>query len=377
MRKGRYTEEQIIKVLREQESGSKVTELCRKYGISEQTFYRWKSKYGGMSVSEARRLKALEEENQRLKQIVGEQALDIRALKAALEKKLLSRAQKREAVRVMKSEGLSERRSCKLAGLSRATYGYKPTVKDNGFVRERLRVLAAQRPRFGAPRLTVLLRQELGLVNHKRVERIYREEGLQLPRKRGKKRGVNNRAVALSAPGKPNERWSMDFMSDSLCGGRRFRVLTVVDDFTRESVATVVDTGITGERVIRTLRRLEETRGLPVMIVTDNGPEFTSKAMLAWSKPAGVKLHFIDPGRSVQNAFIESFNGKLRDECLNQHWFASLEEAGRIIESWRMDYNTARPHSSLGYMTPEAFRLGFEQKIENDKMNRKLSFAVV
>ena len=272
----------------------------------------------------------------------------------------------------MKSEGLSERRSCKLAGLGRATYRYKPGTKDDGLVRERLRILAVQRPRFGTPRLIVLLRQELGLVNHKRGE-----EGLQLPRKRGKKRGVNNRAAALLAPGGPNERWSMDFMSDSLSDGRRFRVLTVVDDFTRESVATLVDTSITGERVIRTLEWLKETRGLPVMIVTDNGPEFTSKAMLAWSKPSGVKLHFIDPGRPVQNAFIESFNGKLRDECLNQHWLVSLEEARRIIESWRLDYNTARPHSSLGYMTPEAFRLSLEQKIENDKMNGKLSFAVV
>jgi len=264
-----------------------------------------------------------------------------------------------------------------LAGLGRATYRYESTAKDDRCVRGRLRVLATQRPRFGAPRLTVLLRQELGLINHKRVERMYREEGLQLPRKKGKKRGVNNRAAALLAPCEPNERWSMDFMSDSLSDGRRFRVLTVVDDFTRECVAIEVDTGITGERVIRTLEWLKETRGLPVMIVTDNGPEFTSKAMLAWSKPAGVKLHFIDPGRPVQNAFIESFNGKLRDECLNQHWFVSPEEARRIIESWRLDYNTARPHSSLGYMTPEAFRLSFEQKIENDKMNRKLSFAVV
>jgi putative transposase len=240
-----------------------------------------------------------------------------------------------------------------------------------------LRVLAVQRPRLGAPRLIVLLRQELGFVNHKRVERICREEGLQLPRKKGKKRGVNNRAAALLAPGEPNERWSMDFMSDSLSDGRRFRVLTVVDDFTRECVATLVDTGITGERVIRTLEWLKETRGLPGMLVMDNGPEFTSKAMLAWSKPAGVKLHFIDPGKPVQNAFIESFNGKLRDECLNQHWFVSLEEARRIIESWRLDYNTARPHSSLGYMTPEGFRMNFVQKLRNDKMKQELSLAVV
>jgi putative transposase len=280
-------------------------------------------------------------------------------------------------VTVMKSEGLSERRSCKLAGLSRATYRYTPSVKDDGHVRERMKALAAQRPRFGSPRLRVLLRREFGAVNHKRVERMYREEGLQLPRKRGRKRGINNRANILIVPSEPNERWSMDFMSDSLCDGRRIRLLTIVDDFTRECVAIEVDTGITGERVIRTLERLKQTRGLPGMIVTDNGPEFTSRAMLTWSEPAGVKQHFIEPGRPVQNAFIESFNGKLRDECLNLHWFISLQQARKTIELWRVDYNTTRPHSSLEYMTPEAFRLGFEQKLENDKINRKLSLAVV
>ena len=168
-----------------------------------------------------------------------------------------------------------------MTGLGRATYRYKPTAKDYKGVRERLRILAAQRPRFGAPRLTVLLRQEFGMVNHKQVEKMYREEGLQLPRKKGKKRGTNNRANALFVPSRPNERWNMDFMSNSLCDGRRFRVLTVVDDFTHECVAIEVDTGITGERVIRTLGWLKETRGLPGMLVTDNGPEFTSKAMLA------------------------------------------------------------------------------------------------
>jgi putative transposase len=167
-----------------------------------------------------------------------------------------------------------------LTGLDRATYRYKPTAKDHRCVRERMRILAAQRPRFEAPRLTVLLRQEFGAVNYKRVERMYKEEVLQLPHKRGEKRGVNNRAVALLVPCEPNERWSMYFMSDSLCDGRRFRVLTVVDNFTRECVAIEVDTGITGERVIRILGWLKETRGLLGMLVIDNVAEFTSKAML-------------------------------------------------------------------------------------------------
>lgn len=278
----------------------------------------------------------------------------------------------------MKSEGLSERRSCALAGLARATYRYRARCsREEAGVRERLRDLAALRPRFGAPRLTVLLRQEFGAVNHKRVERIYREEGLQLPRrKKGKRRGIG-RIIGLQAPREPNERWSMDFMSDSLSDGRRFRLLTVVDDFTRECIAIEVDTGISGERVVRILKSVGYMRGLPKTLVADNGPEFTSKAMLVWSRPQGVSLHFIKPGRPTQNAFVESFNGRLRDECLNQHWFGNLDEARRIIESWRLDYNTRRPHSALGYMTPKAFRMAFEQKAKNDKMGQELSIAVV
>jgi putative transposase len=280
-------------------------------------------------------------------------------------------------VTVMKSEGLSERRSCKLIELNRATYRYKPTAKDDGCVLERMRILAAQRPRFGAPRLTVLLRQEFGAVNHKRVERMYREEDLQLPRKRGKKRGVNNRANILIVPSVPNERWSMDFMSDSLSDGRKFRLLTIVDNLTRECIAIEVGSSITGERVVRTMTRLEAMGGLPKTVVTDNGPEFTGKAMAKWSESTGVIHHFIEPGKPTQNAYIESFNARIRDECLNMYWFSDLNEAGRIIEEWREDYNTLRPHSALNYKTPTAFKKGYEQSTNSDKITEKLSFAVV
>jgi putative transposase len=190
------------------------------------------------------------------------------------------------------------------------------------------------------PRLTALLRREFGPVNHKRVERIYREEALQLPRR-------------LTT--RPGERWSMDFMSDSLADGRRYRLLCIVDDFSRECVAIEVDTSIGGERVARVLGGLSDRGKRPQTIVVDNGPEFTSKAMLTWAERRGVLLHFIEPGRPMQNAFIESFNGKLRTECLNQQWFLSLSEARERIETWRKSYNRERPYSALGYLAPHTY----------------------
>ncbi len=257
----------------------------------------------------------------------------------------------------MQTVGVSQRLACSLVGIWRGTCRYQ--AKDNSGearIRQRLRDLAAARPRFGSPRLGVLLRQELGVINHKRVERLYAEEGLQLPKRRKKLRRSFSRVMPLEAPTGPRQRWSVDFIHDSLRDGRRFRALTMVDDFSRECPAITVDTSISGRRVTRVLEELAELNGLPQVIVMDNGPEFTSKAMLCWAQQRGVKLHFIDPGKPTQNAYIESFNGKFRDECLNGHWFNNLQEARRIIEEWRRDYNQARPHSSLGYLAPETFR---------------------
>jgi putative transposase len=172
--------------------------------------------------------------------------------------------------------------------------------------------------------------------------------------------------MPVEVPTRPLQRWSLDFIHDSLRDGRRFRALTVVDDFNRECPAIGVDTSISGQRVTRVLEELAQRIGLPQVLVLDNGPKFTSKAMLCWAEQRGVKLHFIDPGKPMQNAYIESFNGKFRDECLNQHWFGSLHEAARMIEEWRMDYNLARPHSSLDYLAPETFR-----------QNQELSLSVV
>ncbi len=250
---------------------------------------------------------------------------------------------------------IPERRACGLVSISRSSARYRGSGRDDGPIRERLRVLAGERRRFGYRRLHVLLCREGWLVNHKRVYRIYREEALSV-RKRSRKRVARERCPMpqLTAP---NQRWALDFVADSLKRQRRIRMLTIVDAFTRESLAIEVDTSLSGVRVARVLNRVITERGqAPEEIVLDNGPELTSKALDQWAYERGVRLCFIEPGKPVQNAYIESFNGRLRDECLNEHWFLSLPHARQIIEEWRIDYNQERPHSSLGNLSPEEFR---------------------
>ena len=249
---------------------------------------------------------------------------------------------------------LSERRACGLAGLGRSSFRYQQREWEESGLTERLKQLATERRRFGYRRLTVLLNREGREVNHKRVYRLYREEGLSVRRRKRKRIGAVERQ-ALALPTRTNERWSMDFVSDGLGDGRKFRSLNIVDDYSRECVAAEVDTSIPGGRVVRVLERLGELRGLPEILVTDNGPEFAGQALDVWAYERGVKLHFIQPGKPIQNAFIESFNGKMRDECLNEHWFRTLSEARQRIEAWRRDYNEVRPHSSLANRTPQEF----------------------
>lgn len=256
---------------------------------------------------------------------------------------------------VIERHGHSERRACRLLGVDRSAFRYERADGGDAALRGRLRALAGERRRFGYRRLAILLRREGERVNLKRVYRLYREEKLSVRRRRGRKRAVGTRAPTAIPQG-PNQRWSLDFVSDALAVGRRFRVLCVVDDFTREALATVVDTSLGGLRVARELDRLVAERGAkPAMVVSDNGTELTSTAVLCWAEGRGVEWHYIAPGKPVQNAFVESFNGKLRDECLNEHVFGSLAEARRIIEAWRQDYNAVRPHTSLGGLSPAEF----------------------
>ena len=263
---------------------------------------------------------------------------------------------RREATRWVQQElGLSERRASRLMGISASSLRYAPRRRPVEGLLDRMLALARERPRYGYRRLHVLLRREGFEVNHKRVHRMYRREGLMV-RRRLRKRIAAGKRVPLPLPGRVNERWSLDFMSDQLADGRVFRTLNIVDDFTRECRAIEVDTSLSGHRVARVLDALCRKHGRPQTIVVDNGPERTSKALDAWAYRNQVELRFIQPGKPVQNAYVESFNGRFRDECLNEHWFLTLEEARAVIEEWRLDYNQFRPHSSLGELTPEQFR---------------------
>jgi putative transposase len=261
---------------------------------------------------------------------------------------------RKQAVVVMRSEvAVSERRACGLMELYRGTYRYRSRRPEDGRLRKRLRELAEERRRFGYRRLQVLLVREGWQVNHKRVYRLYVEEKLSLRRKRGRKRsGVRQ---PLPEPVAANQVWSVDFMTDALSSGRRFRTLNIVDDYTRECLAIEVDTSIGGVRVVRVLEELKRRRGLPRQIRSDNGPEFVSRAVDQWAYERGLHWHTIQPGRPMENGYVESFNGRFRDECLNENWFIDLADAREKIKQWRQDYNEKRPHSSLQYRTPMEF----------------------
>jgi putative transposase len=264
-------------------------------------------------------------------------------------------ARKAAVARLVEQRGLSQVRACRLVGLNRSSMNYRPRRPDDSLLRQRLRELAAERRRFGYRRLGWLLEREGHVMNRKKLYRLYREEKLMVRRRRGRKRALGTRAP-MTLPGAINQRWSLDFVADALSDGRRFRILCVVDDFSRECLATVVDTSLGGVRVVRELDRLTAERALPRMVVSDNGTELTSCAVLRWAT-GRLEWHYIEPGKPVQNAFVESFNSKLRDECLNEHVFLTLAEARETIEAWRYDYNHLRPHSSLGALTPIEFAM--------------------
>jgi putative transposase len=277
---------------------------------------------------------------------------------------MVSPSARREAVGWLQTRGTSLRRACRVVGLSTATWRYASRVNaTNERLLARLHAHAALRARFGYRRLHVLVEREGLTVNHKRVYRVYRAAGLQVRRRR-RKRLTRGERIPLPAPSQRRERWSMDFTLDTLADGRAFRTLNIVDDYTRECVAIEVDRSLPGLRVSRVLERLQAAVGLPQTIVVDNGPEFAGRTLDAWAYRHGVTLRFIRPGKPIENAYVESFNGKFRDECLNEHWFVSLADATTTIEAWRVDYNTVRPHSSLDGATPDHFATMLEAAVE-------------
>ena len=277
---------------------------------------------------------------------------------------MVTLAQRREAIAHLRTaHEMSERRACRIIGVDRASIRYRASKADDGDLRARIKALAHERRRFGYRRLYILLRREGRLVNKKRVQRIYQEERLMVRRRGGRKRALGLRAP-MPAPDRPNACWSLDFVHDQMTDGRRFRVLTVVDNCTRECLALVPDTSISGVRVARELDRIIACRGAPGAVTSDNGTELTSKAILKWAAERGVGWQYIQPAKPQPNAFSESFNGRLRDELLNETLYRSLAHARAALAAWRDDYNHPRPHGKLGWMTPAAYAARWTQNEE-------------
>jgi putative transposase len=264
------------------------------------------------------------------------------------------RAKRQVTTGLIDEHRISRRRAVGLMQLQRSVFYYRSRAKDTTALCMRLRELAASRPRYGYRRLHILLQREGWVINHKKVWRLYRAENLTVRTRKKKRRAAQLRLLPL-VPTKENQRWSIDFVADQLATGRRFRVFTMLDIFSRQSPGMQVEFSLPSTAVTEALDRAITVKGKPEVITLDNGTEFTSKHFDAWAFQRGIRLDFIAPGRPVENAFIESFNDKLRDECLNLHWFHSLDEARKIIESWRQEYNKMRPHSSLGNLAPDEY----------------------
>jgi len=267
---------------------------------------------------------------------------------------VVSAPSRRDLVRYMVEKGLSERRALRVVSMSPSAFRYQRAPDRNATLKEKIIALAQRHRRYGAGMIYLKLRQAGEIVNHKRVDRLYAEAGLQVRRRKRKKIPAADRHP-LERPMAANQVWSMDFVFDRTAEGRGIKSLTVVDDATHEAVTIVPERAIGGNQLVRILDQLAKTRGLPKAIRTDNGKEFCSRAMLTWAHARGVQLFLIEPGKPNQNAYIESFNGRFRDECLNENWFASLQHARVVIDAWRREYNEERPKKSLGGLTPAAY----------------------
>ncbi|HAG1883052.1 TPA: IS3 family transposase [Salmonella enterica] len=339
MRKARFTEHQIIAVIKSVEAGRTVKDVCREAGISEATWYNWKSRYGGMEASDIKKIKDLEDENRRLKQMFADLSLENRALKDVIEKKPLKPASKRELVtHLITTFGLSIRQACRSLNMSKTVYHYRPDTTRDEPVIVALQAVAERYP-----------------WNHKRIHRIYCLLKLNFRRK-GKQRLPVRNPSPLATPEALNQSWSVDFMHDTLVCGRRFRTFNVVDDFNREALSIEIDLNLPALRVVRVLDRIAANSGYPVMLRMDNGPEFISLALAEWAEQHAVKLEFIRPGKPTQNAFIERFNRTYRTEILDFYLFRTLNEVREITERWVSEYNCERPHESLNNMAPEEYR---------------------
>ncbi|MDX5986378.1 IS3 family transposase [Sphingomonas echinoides] len=356
----KHKPEEIIGKLREAEivlaQGGTVPDACRRLGVTEQTYYRWRKEYGGLKVDQARRMKDLERENARLRQAVSELTLDKVILQEAAPGKLLSPARRRRCIDHIKAMmPVSERRVCRVLGQHRSTQRKLPRgADDEAALTEDIIALARQYGRYGYRRVTALLRDAGWHVNRKRVERIWRREGLKVPQKQPK-RGrlwLNDGSCIRLRPEYPGHVWSYDFVEGRTHDGRKFRILSIIDEASRECLALPVARRLRSEDVLAALAELFVTRGPPAHIRSDNGSEFIANAVQQWLARIGVKTLYITPGSPWENGYCESFNGSMRDELLNGEIFYTLAEAKILTEAWRRHYNTVRPHSSLGYRPP-------------------------
>ncbi|MEO0625156.1 MAG: IS3 family transposase [Pseudomonadota bacterium] len=357
----RYKPEEVTSKLREAEvllaEGVSVGEIVSRLGVTQVTYYRWRKEYGGMKVDQAKRLKDLEKENARLKRLLADAELDKAILKEAAFGKLVGPSRRRQFIEHACDElGVSERRACRVVGQHRSTQWRKPQkLDDEDALTAAIVELASRYGRYGYRRITALLRRDGWYVNHKRVARVWRREGLRVPQKQPK-RGrlwLNDGSCVRLRPERPNHVWAYDFVQDRTRDGRKFRMLTVIDEFTRECLAIEVARRLDSQAVLTVLADLMAVRGVPGHIRSDNGPEFAANAVREWVTRVGAKTPFIiEPGSPWENGYNESFNGKLRDELLNLELFNNLREAEVLIERWRKHYNAVRPHTSLGYRPP-------------------------
>ncbi|MHB2023363.1 MAG: IS3 family transposase [Mycobacteriales bacterium] len=363
MKRRRHTPEQVIRKLVAGEKrlaeGQELASVCRELEITESTWHRWRNQYGGMKVEDAKRLKELERENGRLKKIVAEQVLDIDMLRELSPGKLLTPDRRRRAVAALQARfGVSERRACRVAGQPRSTQRLAPAspADEELALRGFLREFARARPRWGWRRAATAARAAGWVVNNKRIHRLWRVEGLRVPYRKRKRplRGIGV-PVGAFCPIRPNVVWACDFQFDQTADGRMLKLLNVIDEFTRECLAIEVDRSIDADGVVACLDRLAASRGAPAYLRFDHGPEFIAYAVADWCRLNGATTVFIDPGSPWQNAWVESFNGRLRDEYLNSQRFDTLAEARVLLEDWRIDYNRHRPHSAHDWLTPEAF----------------------
>ncbi|PWE52240.1 IS3 family transposase [Metarhizobium album] len=356
----RHKAEEIVTKLRQVDvlnaQGKSMAEAIRSIGVTEVTYYRWRSEYGGLKGDQVKRLKELEAENARLRRAVSDLTLDKMILAEAAKGKLLSPARRRACVDHVTDElKVSERRACRVLGQHRSTQRKTAKTPDDEMaLTADITALALQYGRYGYRRITAMLHRAGWIVNVKRVERIWRREGLKVPHKQ-LKRGrlwLNDSSCIRLRPEYPNHVWSYDFVEDRTHNGRKIRMLNVIDEFTRECIAIRVERKLKAIDVIDVLSDLFILKGIPTHIRSDNGPEFIAKALREWIAAVGAKTAYIMPGSPWENGYCESFNSKLRDELLNGEIFYTLKEAKIIIENWRQHYNTVRPHSSLGYKPP-------------------------